>query len=308
MDEITRHKFDEILSRYSAFVKSISKPGKLSTSQVFLALSFLDSKVLLIFSLMHSLVAKKDDEGLEQLDKFRYEEAPSKYCQPDPKNTTQRLIIPFATEDLQKLVAWKLKHGKFRPQLLKLASSNTQTEVTKTTKEAFTLYEKDPSNPSTILAATKKLSELKGIGPATASLLLSIHDKDNVLFFSDEVFLWLCREGKKDPEVAKIKYNFKEYEELIERGGAVIGKLGKEVSAMDVERVGFVIMKEGSGEDSEKVKKQEKKSSGADEKKEDKKRTITSGVAKKIKGEKRKNVEEDIAKIEPRRSKRGKNV
>ena len=38
-----------------------------------------------------------------------------------------------------------------------------------------------------------KLQELIGVGPATATLLLSLADPDDVPFFSDETYAWLCR-------------------------------------------------------------------------------------------------------------------
>ena len=82
------------------------------------------------------------------------------------------------------------------------------------------------------------LTQLKGIGPATASLLLAVHDPDKVVFFADEAFYWLCCNGSKAP----IKYNPKEYKELNERATALAGRL--HVRAVDIERVAFVLMRE----------------------------------------------------------------
>jgi len=292
-EEISTEQFQAILKRYKGLVKSISKP------------------------------AKKGEETLEELDKFRYEEAPKKYCQPDPEKKDQRLVIPLEAKDLQRLVAWKLKHGKFRPQLMKLATSNTESTVTEITKEAYTLYEADPSN---IKGAIKKLSELKGIGPATASLLLSIHDPENVLFFGDEVFWWLCRNGHKE----SIKYTPKEYEELMERFGKVRKWLSEgldsvptldPVPALDFERVGYVLMREGNGE-AESSKAESSKAEGGkagkiekpivakkieNEEKEEKRSVEEKApVTKANEKKKRKAPVEETAEVGPRRSKRGK--
>jgi hypothetical protein len=79
---------------------------------------------------------------------------------------------------------------------------------------------------------------LKGVGPATASLLLSVHDPENIIFFSDEAYRWLCTNGEK----ANPKYNVKEYDDLHAKSKALIAKL--KVSPTDVEKVAFVIIKE----------------------------------------------------------------
>ena len=81
------------------------------------------------------------------------------------------------------------KHGTFRPALLALVRSNPSSQIESTTRRAFSTL--DPISP---LPALKILTELKGIGPATASLLLSVFDPEAVVFFSDEVFRWLMWE------------------------------------------------------------------------------------------------------------------
>ena len=86
----------------------------------------------------------------------------------------------------------------------------------------------------------RTLTLLTGIGPATSSLLLSVHAPDSVVFFSDEVFRWLCRSGKETP----IKYNWKEYVELEEKGKEIMKRL--DVGARDLERVAWVIMRGGT--------------------------------------------------------------
>lgn len=126
------------------------------------------------------------------------------------------------------------RHGKFRPTLMKLVSSNESSTVQTTVEEGIESY-RDSSNPST---AIKSLSRLKGIGPATASLLLAVHYPEQVLFFSDEAYYWLCNKGQR----SSLKYNMTEYERLDTAAGRLIRRLG--VSAMDVEKVAYVLFKE----------------------------------------------------------------
>ncbi|KUI70924.1 hypothetical protein VM1G_06119 [Cytospora mali] len=170
-------------------------------------------------------IAKPGQKTLVELDTFRYEEAPSLFALKKPSR-------PMRLDDVKTLVEWKLKHGKFRPTLMKLVSSNDESFVEGTIKNALDLYKKPSDTP----AALNVLTKLKGIGPATASLLLAVHDPDNVIFFSDEAFYWLCRDGKRE----SIKYNAKEYKELSEKARDLTSRL--KVSAVDVERVAYVLM------------------------------------------------------------------
>lgn len=118
---------------------------------------------------------------------------------------------------------------------MKLVSSNEPDFVKLTVEEASESYRRKDD----AAAALGILTKLKGIGPATASLLLAVLDPDRILFFADEAFYWLCCGGKKAP----IKYNAKEYQDLSERARKLCRRL--DVKAVDVERVAFVIMRHG---------------------------------------------------------------
>ncbi|KAJ8903593.1 hypothetical protein NDN08_004697 [Rhodosorus marinus] len=83
--------------------------------------------------------------------------------------------------ELSKIVSWKLKRGKFRPRLQKLADSNTEKAVTDTSSRAFSYVKKGD-----LTKALKALEELSGIGPATASAVLSIVCPSRCAFMSDE--------------------------------------------------------------------------------------------------------------------------
>jgi hypothetical protein len=116
---------------------------------------------------------------------------------------------------------------------MKLVSSNEPGFVRDTIQKAVAHF-RDKADVS---GALNILTELKGIGPATASLLLAVHDPKRVVFFADEAFYWLCGNGSKVP----IKYNHKEYTELNKRAQALAKRLG--VKAVDIERVAFVLMR-----------------------------------------------------------------
>ena len=103
---------------------------------------------------------------------------------------------------------------KFRPRLKQLISSNSPAEVEQTTKEAFSL---PLTSLEKILAAVKALSVLKGVGPATATMILQAYS-DDVPFMSDEAMLQVFNGDK-----TKLKYDLKTCGLFIEK----IQELGK---------------------------------------------------------------------------------
>ena len=189
---------------------------------------------------------------LVHLDQKRYEELPGV---PDRTNMTKK--------DLTWAMDWKLcdpltkfspcpraskivkllteniisMHGTNRPSLPGLIAQNSEEFVESTTKSAFALYKSDSANHT---APLKKLEELKGVGPATASLLLSILDGDNAPFFSDELFRWVCWDEALGGWKRKIKYDKKEYGMLWEGVKALRERLGEGVSAVDLEKCAYV--------------------------------------------------------------------
>src|SRR4051812_18472840 len=117
---------------------------------------------------------------------------------------------------------------------MKLVTSNSPQTTQETITKAIALHR---TNPSDVSSPISILSQLKGIGPATASLLLAVHDSSSAIFFADEAFYWLCLGGTKGP----IKYNPKEYLTLHQKAQALSQRLG--VKAVVIERVAFVLMK-----------------------------------------------------------------
>lgn len=192
------------------------------------------------------------------------------------------------------------KHGTFRPALLGLVQSNTAQAVEETTKKAYTALLDGDSSQSNVIHALKILIGLKGIGPATSSLLLSVLQPENVPFFSDELFRWCCWDNEiKGKDGAgwqrKIKYNFKEYELLL--GGVeklrlrLNGsgqKLDTVVRAVDVEKVAWVLGKDGtdvgSGEEYQ-------------EKHDDKEAPVKEGDAKKMESDKAQGSDDKAPKL-----------
>lgn len=139
--------------------------------------------------------------------------------------------------------------GSFRPTLLPHILSNKPSSlISETTAQAFATY--DPSAPSTTYtAALDTLCSLRGVGPATATLVLSVADPQNVPFFADELFAWVRgRQG------GNMKYDLREYEwvwEGVKRvrgkggaggGGSQKGRNGGAlISAETVEKAAFVL-------------------------------------------------------------------
>eukprot|EP00116_Pleurobrachia_bachei_P009701 sb/3469963/ len=85
-------------------------------------------------------------------------------------------------DQLTKLMVWKLQRGQFRATLMGLIKRNSD----KTVRDVFSKALKQLFDESDVTGAMKTLTELSGVGPATASLILSIASPDKVPFMSDE--------------------------------------------------------------------------------------------------------------------------
>ncbi|KAL0392155.1 UNVERIFIED_CONTAM: Squalene monooxygenase SE1 [Sesamum radiatum] len=107
------------------------------------------------------------------LDDFYRNELPNLLHQRDPN--------PYITTDeLSRLMQWKLARGKWRPRLLSFVSSLDDVVVRDASAKAFA------SLPDVSKAITE-LAVLKGVGPATASAVLAAYAPDVAPFMSDEV-------------------------------------------------------------------------------------------------------------------------
>jgi len=139
------------------------------------------------------------------------------------------------------------KHGTYRPNLPKLVASNSPEAIHKETQNAFATYDADNTQYA---KAVTTLSKLKGIGPATASLLLSCYDSENVPFFSDELFRYLHWEDARSKGWdRKIGYTMKEYKAVYEKTTLLRERLGNEcektVPAIEIEKAAYVLGRQG---------------------------------------------------------------
>ncbi|KAL3782657.1 hypothetical protein HJC23_010166 [Cyclotella cryptica] len=136
----------------------------------------------------------------------------------------------YLTKDqlMDVILKWKFAKGKPRNALIPLLQSNSPQSVMEYSKRALE-YASSTSSPSTkessdvqdegntISLAIKELCHLKGVGPATASAILSMHNPDIFAFMDDEVIECLY-EGKRG-------YTLKIYEEVNARCMEIAGEL-----------------------------------------------------------------------------------
>lgn len=109
-----------------------------------------------------------------------------------------------------------------------ISEHTPSTKISSAAKKAITeLIEK----------ALTEICSLRGVGPATGSLVLSVYVPRIAPFFGDEVFKWVV--GEK----GKLKYDRKEYGEFLGRMlDVVLGEqVGKEFGASELEKVGYVM-------------------------------------------------------------------
>ncbi|XP_019395402.1 PREDICTED: uncharacterized protein LOC109313369 [Crocodylus porosus] len=128
-------------------------------------------------------------KGLARLEKWYQEELPAALAGRKEKYLTQGEVV--------KLMQWKLTRGKFRPRLQQLVATNSQETVEHCTRKAFQLL-------PDVAAAITELSQLKAVGPATASAILAAGAPEVVAFMADEAV-------ESIPGLTPIKYSLKHY-------------------------------------------------------------------------------------------------
>lgn len=163
-------------------------------------------------------------------DDFRYEALPSSL-------TSGKAI---SKEQLARLVRWKITHGVYRPFLPGMIQKNDDATVEEhTTKAGMELKlsweQDDDAMIDTVMKALDIVCKLKGVGPATGTLVLSCFDAKHVPFFEDELFAWLWPD-----HTAKLKYNKKEYKMLLSRALKMMRE--HDISAVELEQTAFVLM------------------------------------------------------------------
>jgi hypothetical protein len=205
--------------------------------------------------------------SLKDVDALRYDVIPAQIASTPGGGRLNK-------SSLKSLVEWKLcvcllftshsksdsrsKHGTFRPSLLALVSSNTDDLVGESTSAAYKMmknkdmtYDEEQNSfgyKGVAVTAMGILTKLHGVGPATASLILSAGEPDWCPFFSDELYRWCFwgeeeRKGKGRGWKRKIGYTVKEYKELFEKVWEIRERLG--VNAVEVEKVAWVLGRKG---------------------------------------------------------------
>lgn len=155
--------------------------------------------------------------NLVSLDEFYTDELPLLIRQRNPN--------PFiTTDDLSKLMQWKLTRGKWRPRLLDFVSSLDETLVKSASQKSF------QSLPD-VSKAVSELTVLKGVGPATASAVLAAYAPDVAPFMSDEAMVAALGNAKD--------YTLKQYLVFVDKLQAKAKELSAEgdtFTPSDVER------------------------------------------------------------------------
>ncbi|KAK6361147.1 hypothetical protein TWF730_004891 [Orbilia blumenaviensis] len=233
---ILQAEFRAILSRYPSVLKAVSDKKK-STKQP----------------------KDGDLQTLAQIDNWR-DGLPGTTS--SGKGTKGELVDRMIVDasQVKDIVLWKLKRGKFRPTIMPLVSSNPVKELEATVNEALSMPlpdqvtvdgadDDDDNALAQVTSMMKVLVKLKGIGPATATAILSTIFPDTIPMFSDEAFRWMMMEksGNSTGWSRKIAYDTKEYSEFFKRVRRLCRRLAFEGEVFDagsVEKVGWVLGQE----------------------------------------------------------------
>ncbi|KAE8146994.1 hypothetical protein BDV25DRAFT_41695 [Aspergillus avenaceus] len=257
---ITRDTFQALLDCYPATVETVVR--RKATNRLIFGASARAKKVKALKRVaeLEDQLPELDEGQKEQidseakayltLDKYRYDELPARAKERAAKEGSRYL----EKDEVVQIVEWKLKHGVFRPALLGMVKGNQDKSIRKATSDAFAAISSAAGSPGPEFGTFKYpqasldglVKGLRGIGVATASLLLSVGTTStgpgrDVPFYSDDTYLWLCvkqfpnteaqavsdadKEGMHDaPKRAsvrrrasdepKLKYNASEYRQL----------------------------------------------------------------------------------------------
>ncbi|XP_043835439.1 uncharacterized protein LOC122737082 [Dromiciops gliroides] len=114
-----------------------------------------------------------------------------------PVSIRERKEKYLTRDELVKLMEWKLARGKFRPRLQHLVATNPEELVKRCTAAAFSLL-------PNVEAAITELSQLKAVGPATASAILTAGAPETTAFMADEAVAAV-------PDLPGLQYTLKYY-------------------------------------------------------------------------------------------------
>jgi hypothetical protein len=175
------------------------------------------------------LIKKKGNSELQELD-AECEELGKKWRSMD-KNKDGNAFI--TCEELYQVMKWKFAKGKSRP-LWKYINSNTEEDVRRHSKNSFSKLsstddnDNDNDDSEVVKEAIKELSNLKGLGAAGSSAILSLYKPDLFVFMDDEVIESLYS-GKRE-------YNMKVYIHINDKCKNIATQLGDGWNARRVGR------------------------------------------------------------------------
>ncbi|MBI5033044.1 MAG: hypothetical protein HZB51_21190 [Chloroflexi bacterium] len=133
--------------------------------------------------------------GLEELDTWYRCELPKLIAERSPAYITR--------DELERVTRWKMKRGVWRERNRLLVQSNPIELVKKTAREAFAAIP-DPRKPVDIL------SQLAGVGPATASGVLACVAPELYPFFDELV-------ATQIPDLGKVTFSLTYYQRYAEQ-------------------------------------------------------------------------------------------
>ncbi|UYV75714.1 hypothetical protein LAZ67_13001075, partial [Cordylochernes scorpioides] len=132
-----------------------------------------------------------------------------------PKIIRSRKERHITHEELIQITKWKLIRGKHRPSLMDLVRINNEGQVLQITRKAF---RRMPNISNAITA----LTNLKGVGPASASAILAAAYPEQVPYMADESMM-------ATPGVEGTDYTIMEYLNYAEQ----IKSCSERLSAID---------------------------------------------------------------------------
>ena len=131
------------------------------------------------------VLSKMENKNLPQL------QANADQLGEELRNETKKACIT-KSELLEVVIPWKFAVGKPRHALLGQLASNTESDVTEATQQGIARAKElssgdDTSNDSAIQDAVNSIAKLRGVGPATASVILSLVRPEIFGYMYDEV-------------------------------------------------------------------------------------------------------------------------
>lgn len=127
----------------------------------------------------------KRGSSLVQDDHWLLHELRDTIASRDPAYLTQ--------SELASVLRWKLAKGKFRPALVKYVAELTDEAVRAASERALGALGSDDGG---VIPSIKALSELRGVGPATASAVVAAVAPSEAPFMADELLMALYGERK----------------------------------------------------------------------------------------------------------------